>query len=286
MTPDTKHQEEMPKESGKGRWLGYFTLAIIFLMALSAVILSPAATRADVLLRLLTLAASWPVVAGAVLIAFFITFRSGISSYMKFAKVKYGELEVSAEQPQTPREALSAVAMEGKLIGSGSAKPTNEDGPDTSVARDTEIKAWVAAELERRELEATSWKNVFLDQFLVDGAKGALVWFHNFSAVPESFYQSRLTRFIPDPPKRSRILQTLLELGLVRRIDDLFSITDEGTKYVEHIYSSAAAEHRQVPHPFVSRDDVERYGRFNTHGSDGNAEVDACRHQDIKVGSQ
>ena len=87
---------------------------------------------------------------------------------MKFAG-KVGELEVSTEQPQTPKEALGAVAIEAKLIGSGSPKPIDEDEPVTSVAPDnSDIKAWLAAELERRELEATSWKNVFLDQFLVD----------------------------------------------------------------------------------------------------------------------
>jgi hypothetical protein len=289
MIVDTKHEEEdqPPQEAHKGRWLGYFALAAIFVFALSAVILSPAANRADVLLRLLTIAASWPVVAGAVLITFLITFRTGISSYMKFAKVKYGELEVSAEQPQTPKEALGAVAIEAKLIGSGSPKPIDEDDPVTSVAPDnSDIKAWLAAELERRELEATSWKNVFLDQFLVDGAKGALVWFYNFTGVPESLYDARLGRFIPDPQKRSRILQTLLELGLVSRSGDLLSITDEGVKYSEHIYSSAAAAGRPVHHPFVSREDVEQYGRLNIHGGDVEAKDDTCRHQHAKVGSQ
>jgi hypothetical protein len=287
MTVDTAHQEESPAESPKGRWLGYSTLAIILVIALSAVILSPAANRAEVLLRLLTIAASWPVVAGAVLIAFFITFRVGISGYMKFAKVKYGELEVSAEQPQTPKDALGAVAMEAKLIGSGSAgAPSGHDSATPAALDHSEIKAWVASELERRELEATSWKSVFLDQFLVEGAKGVLVWFHNFTAVPQRFYEAKLARFIPDPQKRSRILQTLLELGLIRRSGDLFSITDEGTKYLEHIYSSAAAEGRPVRHPFVSQEDVERYGRSDIHGGDGNAKDDSCRHQDLKVGSQ
>lgn len=287
MTVDAEHQEGSPEKSQKGRWLGFSTLVIILIIALSAVILSPAANRSDVLLRLLTIAASWPVVAGAVVITFFITFRGGISSYMRFAKVKYGELEVSAEQPQTPKEALGAVAIEAKLIGSGSAEPVKGDDRVTTVARDhLEIKAWLAAQLERRELEATSWKNVFLDQFLVEGAKGALVWFHNFTAVPKTFYEAKLARFIPDPQKRSRILQTLLELGLVRRSGDLFSITDEGTKYLEHIYSSAATEGQPVRHPFISREDVEQYGRSDIHDGHGNAKDDLCRHQDMKVGSQ
>lgn len=287
MIVDAKHEEEdqPPQEAHKGRWLGYFAFATIFVFALSAVILSPAANRADVLLRLLTIAASWPVVAGAVLITFLISFRTGISSYMKFAKVKYGELEVSAEQPQTPKEALGAVAIEAKLIGSGSAEPINHNEHVTPVAPDhSDIKAWLADELERRELEATSWKKVFLDQFLVEGAKGALVWFYNFTAVPESFYDARLERYIPDPQKRSRILQTLLELGLVRRSGDLLSITEEGIKYYEHIYSSAAAAGRPVRHPFVSREDVEQYGRLNIHGGDGEAKNDTCRHRDAKIG--
>lgn len=290
MIADANHQEEdrSPHDAHKGRWLGYFALAAIFIVALSAVILSPGANRADVLLRLLTIATSWPVVAGVVLITFFITFQTGISSYMKFAKVKYGELEVSAEQPQTPKEALGAVAIEAKLI-SGSAKPINEDKHVTSVAPDhSDIKAWLTVELERRELEATSWKNVFLDQFLVEAAKGALVWFHNFRAVPESFYDTRLERFIPDPQKRSRILQTLLELGLVRRSGDLLSITEEGIKYREHIYSSAAVAGRPVRHPFVSRSDIQQYGRLNIHSGDGEAKDDTCHHnhQNAKAGSQ
>jgi hypothetical protein len=184
-------------------------------------------------------------------------------------------LEVSAEQPQTPKEALGAVAIEAKMI-SGSA----QDEHVTSVAPDhSDIKAWLSAELERRELEATSWKKVFLDQFLVEAAKGALVWFYNFTAVPEGFYDARLERFIPDPQKRARILQTLLELGLVRRSGDLLSITEEGIKYREHIYSSAAAADQPVRHPFVSREDVEQYGRLNIHGGDGEAKDDTCRHR-------
>lgn len=284
MIVDAKHQEEdrPPQEANNGKWLGFVALAAILIFALSAVVLSPAANRADVLLRLLTIAASWPVVAGVVLISFLITFRTGISSYMKFVKVKYGELEVSAEQPQTPKAALGAVAIEGKLIGAGSAEPINQNEHVTSVAPDhSDIRAWLTAELEKRELEATSWKNVFLDQFLVEGAKGALVWIHNFTAVPESFYDAKLERFIPDPQKRSRILQTLLELGLVRRSGDLLSITDEGIKYREHFYSSAAAAGRPVRHPFVSREDVEQYGRLNIHGGDGDAKDDTCRHQHV-----
>src|SRR5687768_6997393 len=155
--PINPEEDQSPRDAHKGPWLGYLALAVILIFSLSAVILSPAANRADVLLRLLTIAASWPVVAGTVLIIFFITFRTGISSYMKFAKVKYGELEVSAEQPQTPKEALGAIAIEGKLIGSGSAEPTNQDEHVTSIAPDhSDIKAWLTAELKKRELEATS----------------------------------------------------------------------------------------------------------------------------------
>ncbi len=174
---------------------------------------------------------------------------------MRFAKLKYGEFEVSADQSQTPRAALGAVAIETKQITSDTSLRDAEHGRGDNVAHDnSEIKAWLTAELEKRELEAVSWKNVFLDQFLVEGAKGALVWFHNFTAVPESFYYTKLETFIPDPQKRSRILQTLVELALVQRRGELLSITDEGTKYLEHLYSSAAATGQQVKHPFVSRE--------------------------------
>jgi uncharacterized integral membrane protein len=270
----------------KGRRLAYFALSTFLILVLLVLILSPAANRADVLLRFLAIVASWPVVAGVVLIALFTSFRPEISTYMKFAKVKYGEFEVSAEQPQTPKAVLGAVAIEANAVGSGGSAPVDEQDRVTPVAPDhSEIKAWLAAELEKRELEATSWKNVFLDQFLVEGAKGALVWFHNFTAVPESFYHAKLETFIPDPQKRSRILQTLLELALVCRSGDLLSITDGGTKYLEHIYSSAAAAGRPVRHPFVSREDVQQYGRRNIHGDNGGAKDDVCRHTDIKVGS-
>lgn len=119
---------------------------------------------------------------------------------MKFAKVKYGEFEVSADQTKTPVAALGAVAIETKQTTSTAMMSPDEHARGGQVAPDhSEIKAWLTTELEKRELEAASWKNVFLDQFLVEGAKGALVWFHNFISVPESFYQAKLETFIPDP---------------------------------------------------------------------------------------
>lgn len=281
---DDDHQLELRRERVRkgGRFL-YFALFIFVALGVMALFLSPAGTRSDVLLRFLAIVASWPVVAGIILISFFKTFQSEISSYMKFAKLKYGDFEVSADQSKTPAAALGAVAIETKELASTSKLAQDVDVDDDHVARQhSELKTWLVTELERRELESNSWKHVFLDQFLVEAAKGALVWFHNFIAVPENFYHRRLDSFVPDPEKRSRILQTLLELGLVHRHGDLISITDEGTKYYRHLYASASADGRQVRHPFVSRADVEQYGKWGVHGHEGTGE-DMCHHHDIEV---
>lgn len=274
---------ERVRKGGRFLYLALFTLVALGIVAL---FLAPAGTRSDVLLRFLAIATSWPVVAGVILISFFKTFQPEISSYMKFAKVKYGDFEVSADQTKTPAAALGAVAIETKELTSASRPHSTEDIDDDHLARQhSELKTWLATELERRELESNSWKHVFLDQFLVEGAKGALVWFHNFIAVPENFYHSRLDTFIPDSQKRSRILQTLLELGLVRRDGDSLSITDEGAKYFRHLYASAASDGRPVRHPFVSRADVEQYGKWGVHGHDGTGD-DMCHHHDIDVRSR
>jgi hypothetical protein len=234
---DEQHQPErrIPRKR-KGAWLPFLTLFVFLVLGFLVLFLSPAGTRGDVLLRFLSVATSWPVVAGVILVAFFTSFRPEISSYMKFAKVRYGEFEVSADQSQTPTAALGLVAIETKQPNSGDTIPSDERAPSAQATTDnSELKAWLASELEKRELEAASWKNVFLDQFLVEGAKVALVWFQNFNAVPESFYHAKLEKFIPDPQKRSFILRTLLELALVLRTGDLLSITGDGLKYVEHL---------------------------------------------------
>ena len=281
MSNEDDHVELRAECLGKGGRFLYFALFMLVALGSVALFLSPAGTRSDVLLRFLAIVASWPVVAGVILISFFKTFQPEISSYMKFAKVKYGEFEVSADQSKTPAAALGAVAIETKELTSTSTLPPDEHGKDDHVTRQhSELKTWLMTELERRELESNSWKHLFLDQFLVEGAKGALVWFHNFIAVPENFYHRRLDSFIPESQKRSRILQTLLELGLVRRDGDLLSITDEGTKYYRHLYASAAADNRPVRHPFVSRADVEQYGKSGVHGHDG-TDDDMCHHHDI-----
>ena len=282
---DEQHQlEHRSQPKRKGKLLLYVGLFAFILLGLLVLFFAPPGTRGDVLLRFLSIAASWPVIAGVVLVAFFTSFRVEISNYMKFAKVRYGELEVSADQSQTPPAALGTVAIE-TTEGGSAGTPTPQDGhaltaPATSD--NSEIKAWLTSELEKRELEASSWKNLFLDQFLVEGAKVALVWFQNFTAVPESLYHARLEPFIPDPRKRSRILQTLLELALVRRNRDLFSITGEGLKYAEHLYSSADVDGRPVKHPFVSREDVQRYGGWGIHGETGKLNNDACHHRELR----
>ncbi|MGZ5437006.1 MAG: hypothetical protein ACXWID_04925 [Pyrinomonadaceae bacterium] len=285
---DEQHQLDhgIPRKR-KGAWLLFLAVFVFLLLGFLVLFLSPAGTRGDVLLRFLSVATSWPVVAGVILVAFFTSFRPEISSYMKFAKVRYGEFEVSADQSQTPTAALGLVANETKQLSPGDTIPAEERARGAQPTTDnSELKAWLASELEKRELETASWKNVFLDQFLVEGAKVGLVWFQNFTAVPESFYHAKLEGFIPDPQKRSRILRTLLELVLVLRTGDLLSITGDGIKYVEHLYSLAAADGRPVKHPFVSREDIQRYGRWGIHGDTGTLEEDACHHRDIKVRSQ
>src|SRR5258707_14121376 len=118
--------EHQPQRTRKGRWLAYVALLTFVVLAVLVLLWSPAGTRGDVLLRFLAINASWPVVAGVVLIAFFTSFRPEISSYMKFAKVKYGEFEVSAEQSQTPTAVLGAVAIEAKEIGAATSEPVDE----------------------------------------------------------------------------------------------------------------------------------------------------------------
>jgi len=276
--------------------LAYTGIFVLLLLVLAILYLSPKQSQAESLLRLITIAASWPVVAGSVLITCFVVFRSEISSYMKYAKVKYGELELSAHQPATPAAALATVAMAGE---DSNALAQPHDATDLT-AGDAELvikhrdevsamKAWVAQELENRSRELRSWKNLYLDQFLVDSARAVIGWLNNFTAVPEAFYDSSWHKLIPQKLQRSRILQTLLDFSLVRRDGVNVALTSEGQQYLEHVYASTAAAGRPLPlpHPFVSRDDVKAYGRLglNPHSPVDDAKDENCHHYFTRVPS-
>jgi uncharacterized integral membrane protein len=285
------HEDVLPDRDDKAaaRRLVYAILLVLLILTLVVLLLTPAQNRGEMVLKLLTIAASWPVVAGAVLTTFFVMFRTEISSYMKFAKVKYGDLELSAHQPATPAAALATVAMASEnteaLAQPHTASDTAADRerlPGRDGDEVVKIKEWVTRELDTRGREVQSWKNLYLDRFLVDSARSVIGWLNNFKAVPEKYYESSWSELIPDKAQRHRIIRTLLELTLAERNGEQILLTDEGRQYLEHVYASAAAAGKDLPlpHPFVSRADVRAYGgQLNPHTPLDGSQDKNCHHR-------
>ncbi|HYM60908.1 MAG TPA: hypothetical protein VEZ11_08445, partial [Thermoanaerobaculia bacterium] len=238
---------------------------------------------------LLTILCSWPIVVGCIIVAFGVAFRREISAYFRFAKLKYGDLEVSPYQAPASVAVMSAVAIgaentaalrgEHPQVTDGEQREPHEEVTKRDAG--AVVQTWLGSELDRREKEALSWKYLFLDRFLVDSARSALAWLLNFKTVPRSFFDEKWSRLIPAEDQRRRILRVLVELALVRESGDTIAASEEGEGYIEHIYSSAAVEGKpnELRHPFVSIDDMRQYGRWPvTEVAMANGDEPACLH--------
>lgn len=222
-------------------------LGVAFLFLLGAVVLrSP--DHVQVTIELLKVIIAWPPIFLFLALLFMRRYPTEIRSFLSRA-IKVGPLEAQQLPPVKPSEPEPKELTEGASPSVGEAKANGErearstpgtvspgsgQQPQEAQAQESETLPVPRTLLRYLAQDREGWKFQFLNQFLVHSTKSVLAWFaERPSATLEEY--DRTWRFsIPEPEQRSRVVDALVQYGLLKFGEDGLEITDEGRRALDY----------------------------------------------------
>jgi len=228
-------------------------IAVAFLFVLGTIVLR-STDHVQVAIELLKVIIAWPPIFLFLALLFMRRYPNEIRSFLSRA-IKVGPLEAQQLPPVKPEEpapkALPADALpteeapermgkaEADEEGEGQAEPSSAHGSTLSEQQPAPQEEPGTVEVPRELLrylahDREGWKFQFLNQFLVHNTKSVLDWFAQRAAASLEEYDRTWRFSIPEPEQRARVVDALLQYGLLKFGQNGLEITDEGRRALEY----------------------------------------------------